>query len=152
LDQPGQHCSQHGDFSPDRRLRTPGEFRRVQETGRRFDLGTLTARALPRRGTPPLPGRLGLAISRRAGGAVQRNRIKRLVRDAFRRKAAAFDGLDIVFTARPEAAAHGQPQVDQLIDRLAQLVAGGVTPAPPRPPRRPHKGRGRADALAGGAA
>ena len=37
--------------------------------------------------------RLGLAISRRVGNAVRRNRIKRLVREAFQRMAASRPGM-----------------------------------------------------------
>lgn len=51
---------------------------------------------------PDGPSRLGLAVSARAVGAVQRNRIKRRVRAAFRGAAPA--GLDVVVRARPLAA------------------------------------------------
>lgn len=45
--------------------------------------------------------RLGLAISKkRARKAVARNRLKRLVRESFRRHAAALPALDIVVLAR----------------------------------------------------
>ena len=45
--------------------------------------------------------RLGLAVSRRVGGSVERNRAKRLVREVFRR-ARVPRGLDIVVIPRPE--------------------------------------------------
>ena len=45
--------------------------------------------------------RLGITVSRKVGKAVVRNRVKRLVREAFRRNREALPtGLDLVFVAR----------------------------------------------------
>lgn len=50
------------------------------------------------------PARLGLAVSRRVDKrAVQRNRIKRLIRESFRHNKQAVAGLDLVVIARPAA-------------------------------------------------
>ena len=48
--------------------------------------------------------RLGVAATRKIGGAVRRNRAKRLIRDIFRRHKPLPPGLDIVVVARPELA------------------------------------------------
>ena len=48
--------------------------------------------------------RLGITVSRRVGNAVQRNRIRRQVREAFRRDRAAWPkGFDVVLIARSSA-------------------------------------------------
>ena len=47
--------------------------------------------------------RLGLAVSKKTGRAAVRNRIKRRLREAFRRSAGGLPPLDICVTARPGA-------------------------------------------------
>ncbi|HVE11921.1 MAG TPA: ribonuclease P protein component [Elusimicrobiota bacterium] len=49
--------------------------------------------------------RLGLSVSRKVGGAVRRNRLKRLIREAFRLNRARLKaGVDVVFYPRPGCA------------------------------------------------
>jgi len=56
--------------------------------------------------------RLGITVSRRVGGAVVRNRVKRFVREAFRQRKHMFPpGWDIVIVAKASASMIGYPQI-----------------------------------------
>jgi ribonuclease P protein component len=63
--------------------------------------------------------RLGLTVSRRVGGAVARNRWKRLLREAFRLTQQALPPLDLVCVAR----ATEPPELRQLMESLPELAA-----------------------------
>lgn len=65
------------------RLRDPRDFQRVNRTGVRRASVHFVAVVAPARGDEA--PKLGLAVSRRVGNAVARNRVKRRVREWFRR-------------------------------------------------------------------
>lgn len=84
------------------RLSRSSEFERVYRQGRSTANRHLVlyAFANPASHEP----RLGLSVSRKVGGAVQRNRIKRLLREAFARETNSLArGQDVVVVARPDA-------------------------------------------------
>ena len=86
-------------FSKDQRVRGREEFAAVFDARVRQSRGPLTAYALPTGGNSP---RLGLSVSRRVGTAPRRNRIKRLLREAFRLMQHDFPrAYDIVIVVRP---------------------------------------------------
>ncbi len=69
-------------FSSWYRLRKPGEIARVFEAGSRTNDARITLQAMPREA--PGPSRCAVAVGRRHGQAVVRNRLKRICREAFR--------------------------------------------------------------------
>jgi ribonuclease P protein component len=88
------------------RLSRSAEFERVYRQGRSVGNRFLVLYAFPRAATTPgVEGpRLGLSVSRKVGGAVDRNRVKRLLREAFAGEVERVPAdHDVVLVARPEA-------------------------------------------------
>ncbi len=86
-----------------RRLRIVrrADFERVLQDGRRGQDGRVTVWVLPNGRPHP---RLGLVVGRRVGGAVARNRAKRVLRTAFRLLQHDLPaGFDVVVAPRPDA-------------------------------------------------
>jgi ribonuclease P protein component len=85
-------------------LSRSGDFDRVFRQGRSHAGRELVLYVFPR--GEEQPPRLGLSVSRKVGGAVQRNRVKRLLREAFALEAEKLPpGTDAVLVARPDAKA-----------------------------------------------
>jgi ribonuclease P protein component len=86
-----------------RRIRKRREFVAVQNAGWRVSLPSLLLLICAR--TDRQPSRLGITVTRKFGGAVCRNRTKRLIREAFRLSPELVpDGIDVVVI--PKAKAH----------------------------------------------
>jgi ribonuclease P protein component len=86
-----------------RRLSRSGEFERVYREGRSHASRYLVVYAFPRPGEDGEP-RLGVSVGRKLGGAVERNRVKRMLREAFWASASDLaPGHDFVIVARPDA-------------------------------------------------
>jgi ribonuclease P protein component len=79
------------------------------------------------------PTRLGVTVTRKVGGAVVRNRIKRYVREAFRRNRRSFPGgLDMVWVAKHVAVGVDSATVASEMDTVAGRLrrhATGVSEA-----------------------
>jgi ribonuclease P protein component len=85
---------------PTRRIRRRGEFQRVFDAGRRAHGRHLTIIAVPARGPS---SRLGIVASKKLGGAVVRNRAKRLIREMFRTESGPDHASDLVVIPKPSA-------------------------------------------------
>jgi ribonuclease P protein component len=122
-----------------RRLSRSAEFERVYRQGRSKGNRFLVLYAFPRaeddsRRAPDEGPRLGLSVSKRVGGAVDRNRVKRVLREAFWEEAERLpDSSDYVVVARPDAKGLAEREgMSGIRTALAELVDGlGGSPAPP---------------------
>jgi ribonuclease P protein component len=83
------------------RLTRSAEFERVYRQGRSCANRYLVLYTFPNESVEE--PRVGLSVSRRVGGAVQRNRVKRVLREAVALKREQLGaGRDVVVVARPE--------------------------------------------------
>ena len=118
------------------RLSRSAEFERVYRQGKSHANRFLVLYAFPR-GEDDEP-RLGLSVSRKVGGAVERNRVKRLLREAFAEHTGELpSGHDVVVVARPDvlelAEREGLAGVSRALDEL--VAKAGMAEAEAGPPR-----------------
>lgn len=117
------------------RLRRPDQFQRARREGRSFGSALLTLNVVVGRRRRI---RCGFVVGKKIGGAVQRNRAKRRVREAVRLALPSIGaGHDIVFVVRSPALIDApfssiQADVEQLL-RRARLWH---EPGPPTTPEQ----------------
>jgi ribonuclease P protein component len=115
------------------RLSRSGDFDRVYREGRSHGNRFIVMHAFPRSGEEAGEDvRLGVSVGRKVGGAVQRNAVKRALREAFWSRAEALPSShDFVLVARPDAAElverDGTPGVEAALGELLEEagMAGG---------------------------
>ena len=92
--------------------------------------------AFPRSEGDDSEPRLGVSVGRKLGGAVERNRMKRLLREAFWAGAEDLrDGHDFVIVARPAAGELAREGAEQTIEAELRevLTAAGLARATEEP-------------------
>jgi ribonuclease P protein component len=89
-------------FPREERIRLRADYQRIFQKGKARKAEHFRIYICPNR----LPyGRLGISVGKRVGGAVIRNRLKRLVREFFRLNKSLFPGSsDVVIVPQPGAA------------------------------------------------
>jgi ribonuclease P protein component len=102
-------------FTRAARLRHRQEFLRAQAQGKRFHTRHFGVTLAPMAEGRP---RLGLVATRRMGKAVRRNRVKRLIREFFRRHQTGLPAFDLVIMAKKGAEALAYHQVEEELGRL----------------------------------
>lgn len=115
--------SQPHRFPKDNRLPDAASFDRVFANANRS--GDRLFTVLCRKNTSET-ARLGLAISKKnCRKASNRNRIRRVVRESFRRHKAALGGLDVVVMSKPPAAVATNPELFASLETHWTRLEGG---------------------------
>ncbi len=110
------------------RLRAASEFERARKRGRSWGNALLVLHAV--RGSDDTT-RCGFSVSRRVGGAVVRNRVRRRLREIVRRRLSDLPaGWLLVVSARPQTATAPFAELTRATEDLlgrAGLLSGGAT-------------------------
>ena len=111
-------------FTANDRIRKRPEYKRIYDQGRKISSRSFVLFLLKNDLRRP---RLGLTMTRRIGGAVERNRARRLLREWFRRKKKELPGVDLIV--------NGKIGIDRLTlsdlsremnDRLSRVIPSGT--------------------------
>jgi ribonuclease P protein component len=106
-------------FTKRDRIRSKSDFERLKKSGVRLTDGVLLLVVQPTElGFP----RLGIAVPKRVGGAVERNRMKRLIRETFRLNRDSLPGsIDLLVVVR--RAPDDPPTLDEFRRRILSLLS-----------------------------
>jgi ribonuclease P protein component len=109
-----------GPFRRGDRLLKSSEFSKVGREGFRVAEPTFVLLVAPRMLESGSPQRIGITVSRKVGAAVVRNRVKRRIREWFRRSRGKLrPGIDLVVIGRSAAAGLSGRDTEGVLCRLA---------------------------------
>jgi ribonuclease P protein component len=120
-------------FPKEERVRRSAEFTRILQEGKRHPGRFLYAFWIPD-GAPPAVNRVGVAVGKRLGKAAVRSRLKRRIREAYRRKKRELPcrGLAIIFRASRHAVGRSSRDIEADVEMLLRLVAeSSASPSSP---------------------
>ncbi|WP_242344205.1 ribonuclease P protein component [Anaeromyxobacter terrae] len=102
------------------RLRRRREFLLVQQRGTRLYAGDVLVLSLDSGGARP---RIGITVSSKIANAVERNRVKRWVREEFRAMQGDLPAVDFVVIARAGVLAAGRDGIRRALDAARVRLA-----------------------------
>ena len=106
---------------PERRMRRPAEFKRAYAAGKRLGNEFFTVNAQP---NGLACARLGMSIAARIlRRAVDRNRVRRLIRESFRVHQQGLPAIDIVIGARAGVLAADNARLRSALEQLWQRMS-----------------------------
>jgi len=103
-------------FPSTMRLKLRRDFQRVYREGRVWKGMPFVLHVLPRAGEP----QIGIVISRKWGNAVERNRMKRRLREAFRMSVRRLPAVAIIVKPTPDCR---HETVERLREKLVSAVS-----------------------------
>ena len=115
-------------FPKSARLLKHADFDHVYQNGKRQFSGHMTLFFLPRESGSP---RVGFTVGRVLGGAVQRNRIKRRLREAVRHQLAGLAvPVDVVINPKKSVLTADFAELESEVGKAFERIARGVKATP----------------------